>query len=100
MNPQMLRILLSCLSEESVLPLFEVTEALAFVNSLHRTWKYFQEDTNSQSDMKYAKICYILWWLKICIEQRGLVEQIYKACENTGICENLKPMVIHSIIHQ
>ena len=44
--------------------------------------------------------CYMLWWLKIRTVQRSLVGQIYKACENISMCENLKPTVIHCIIHQ
>ena len=29
--------------------------------------------------------------------KRGLVIQIYKACKNLSICENLKPMITHCI---
>lgn len=29
--------------------------------------------------------------------KRGLAGQIYKACKNVNICENLKPLITHCI---
>lgn len=80
---QILVILLSCLSQCFFYLKWLKNQPLLIVyveceNNFKKT-----ENTNSvQPDVKYTEVCYIPWWLKTCVGQRGLVRQIYKACEN------------------
>ncbi|CAM2119702.1 unnamed protein product [Caretta caretta] len=83
---------------------FEVTEELASVHSMHGTTtgeEIFEEVEKSLSQ-------YYLQWKQLkcittdggrnmCGSKKGLVGQIYKACESVG-CP--KPMILHCILHQ
>ncbi|CAM4600186.1 unnamed protein product [Lepidochelys olivacea] len=83
---------------------FEVTEEVASMHSMHGTTtgeEIFKEVEKSLSQ-------YNLQWKQLkcittdrgrnmCSSKKGLVGQIYKACERVG-CP--KPMILHCILHQ
>ncbi|KAG6940107.1 GTF2I repeat domain containing 2, partial [Chelydra serpentina] len=83
---------------------FEVMEELASVHSMHGTTtgeEIFKEVEKSLSQYnlqwKQLKCSTTNGGRNMCGSKKGLVGQIYKACESAG-CP--KPMILHCILHQ
>lgn len=57
--------------------------------------EYFQRDRENTNSIQTEVLQMMV--LKMCGSERGLVEQIYKACENVRC---LPSMIIHCIFHK